>query len=532
MELPLNEIKKYKKLIDRRRYLFVFLSLSLMSVIVWGSYFIHDKYEAKSTVFIESNVIEDLIRGVAITPSMDDRLRVLKDTMLSRALILKVIQELGLPYENNSKLEDMIVSYQESTMVRVRGRDLFVVSIHHSDPQLAKEYVNTLVRTYVEENLAAKREEAYGASRFLTEQVALFKEKLDRAEDSITKFRQENRVYMSLDEESVIEDIKRYEMEIKNLRVRENELVAVRDSIVRQLKGEEPYTVVMSTKESEKSTEKMIEALEKRVNHLLVSYTENYPEVVKLRAEIEALKSQADVNSHEAPVTYADNRGDSEISAVNPIYQDLQQRRHAVETELNALHARQRFFMNMIAEKESELREIPEGKKKLAMLEKEKSSFKDIYEKLLFRLGQSEVSKQMEIGDKTTTFRIVDPAIIPLKPVGPDRVKLILAGIFFGFLGGFGGVFLRESIDTSVKDAETVKELGAKVLAVIPTIFNKEEHKRNKRKAGLLYSVAGFYFLVICLLLVHEMLGLNYVGNFLTDLGVVDLAHRVKDMIL
>lgn len=530
MELPLDEAKKYLKLLGRRKYLFIVLSLCLMSAIVWGSYFIKDKYEAKSTVFIESNVIEELIKGVAITPSMEDRLRVLKDTLLSRALIVKVLQELDLPYESDTDFEDMIAFYQKRTDIQVRGRDLFVVSIRLANPQLAKEYVNTLVRTYVEENLAAKREEAYGASRFLTEQVALFKEKLDRAEDAITKYRQDNRIYMSIDEGSVIGEIKDNETEIKKIKARRNELEAVQESIDRQLKGEEPYTVVMSTKDSEKSREKLIDSLEKRVNQLLVSYTERYPEVVKLRAEIEALKK--DDSNAQGPVSYAGNSGESEISAVNPIYQELKQKRMEAESELNAIQAREKYLRNTVAEKEAELREIPEGKKQLAVLEKEKDSYKDIYEELLYRLGQSEVSKQMEIGDKTTTFRIVDPAVQPIKPVSPDRVKLILLGIFMGFAGGFGGVVLREGLDTSVRDLEAVKGLGVQLLAVIPRIFNEEENRRERKKAGMLYAFTGFYLFIICLLFVHEVLDLHYVNNFLAKLGVIEFAYKMKEMIL
>ena len=48
--------------------------------------------------------------------------------------------------------------------------------------------------------------------------------------------------------------------------------------------------------------------------------------------------------------------------------------------------------------------------------------------------------RRWKIADKTTTFRIVDPAILPTRPVGMKRVLLMLAGILAGFAAGLGAV--------------------------------------------------------------------------------------------
>ncbi len=119
----------------------------------------------------------------------------------------------------------------------------------------------------------------------------------------------------------------------------------------------------------------------------------------------------------------------------------------------------------------------------------------------------------MEVEDKSASFRIVDPAVVPIKPVSPDRVKLILAGIFLGIIGGFGGVLLRETLDSTIKDIHTLKGLGIAVLAVIPKITNAAEELETKKKDRKVFIAAGCYFCVICLLLLHEILGLTYVDR-------------------
>ncbi len=530
MALPYAEIQKYLRMIIKRRYLFIVVSLFTMSVIVWGGYFIPREYEAKSSIIIERNVINDLIKGVAITPSMKERIRVLRDTILSRSLILSVLRDMDLDTlaADNKELEAMIVDFQRRTSVKVKKSNLFIVSFQDKDPRLAMDYVNTLVRTYVNENVTAKREEAYGASRFLKEQVAFFKGKLDKAEDAIIKFRQDQGIYVAIDERSLINEIKEYGNEIGKIKIRRKELIAKRKSIKKQIKGEEPYSVAVINN-MEGSNNLLIASLQNRLNQLLVSYTENYPEVVKLRAEIEALKKQRSIQPAEKGTMNGMNSGDSAISTINPIYQDLKQELNKIESEINALDAKEKMLGVMIKQKKKELRYVPEGKKKLADLEKERDSYKNIYEQLLMRLGQSEVSKQMEIADKATTFRIVEPATLPTIPVSPNRKALILAGIFFGFAGGFGVVFLRDSIDSSVKEVQTVKNIGLEVLAVIPRIFNEAERKKERKRDWILYTVAGFYFLIICAAFVHELLGLTYIETVFADIKL-DLINVIAQL--
>lgn len=517
MELQANEFQKYYKMLVKRRYLFIASALLIMSVVVWGSFFLPKRYEAKSTVFIERSVIKDMVKGITISPSVEDKIRVLRYAMLSRESIVNVLKKLDLDAtaKNDRELEDMVNSFQKGTDINIRGNDLFIVTFQDRDPQRAMEYVNALVRGYVESNVSSKREEAYGANRFITEQVKLYKEKVDKAEEAIIAYRQSKGVYMSVDDRALINEIKAYMAEGDAMRIRRNELVATRNSIKQQLRGEEPFTVaVLNTKRSGGSSDAQISMRENRIKQLLSSYTENYPEIIKLKAEIEALKSAPKVSG---PADFS--QPESEMSTLNPIHQDLKQRLFQTESELGAIDAKLRQMGAVVGRKEGELRNIPAEKMKLAELEKERDAHRVIYEQLLARQGQSEVSKQMEVEDKATTFRIVDPAVVPNKPISPNRVRLILLGILAGLAGGAGIIFLRETLDSSVKESSTLKQLGLEVIAVIPRIFNADEEERIKKRDRIIYTVAGVYMLVIVSALVHEVMGLTLIESIVSRFG-------------
>src|SRR5665647_1809402 len=166
------DYKKYLKLVSKKKYLFVILALSIMTGVVIISYILPDRYEAKSTVFIEKSVISELVRGIAITPSFDDKLRLLSYTLKSRALLLKVFNDLGLDFSTLSagKQEKMISEFQSRTDIRMKDREgLFIVSFSNKDPRLARDFTNALVRRYIEENISSKRVESYDATSFLGE---------------------------------------------------------------------------------------------------------------------------------------------------------------------------------------------------------------------------------------------------------------------------------------------------------------------------------------------------------------------------
>jgi uncharacterized protein involved in exopolysaccharide biosynthesis len=490
MELPHTEIQKYIKLIGKRKYLFIFASLLIMSFFVWGSFFLPKEYEARSSLFLEGNPINSAVKGIAQMPTEGDRLKMLKYNVLNRAIVAQVLSDLDLDLKarDDRELEDMITDFQKRTWVAAR-RGLFTIGVRDKDPEVARDYINALVRRYVEENTSSKREDAYGVTRFLTEQVQLFKEKTDKAQEAIIKFRQEKGIYLTVNE---------------------------------SLLGE--------AKSADARKDQMIQALEARIKQLLISYTDEHPEILRLRGTIESIKEQDSV-SQDNSLAYLEEMGIPGMNANDAVYQDLKMKLFQNESMIEAIEAREKRLLALISEKKMEFKHVPEEKRKLSALEKEKDNHKQIYETLLSRLGQAEFSKQMEIEDKTTTFRIVDPAILPTKHVSPNRVRIILFGIFIGIFGAFGIVFMRESLDTTIKDTRLLKNHGYDVLAVIPKIFIETEQEKRLRKEKFIYATAAGYFLVICFSLIHEIAGLNYIETIISQLKIDQLVNSVSQSI-
>ncbi|WP_020676395.1 XrtA system polysaccharide chain length determinant [Geopsychrobacter electrodiphilus] len=487
MKQNLEEIYRYLRATYRYRYMFTCVSILVMTLVTGYSFFAPKKYQVDSTVFIEKNVIDNLVKGIAITPDLDGRIKVLKYALLSRDLLTKTLEEIDSSIFTKSVQEQQsyLSKLKERIDLRVKGNDLFIISLVDSDPVFAQKFINTLVSKYVEENISSKRDETYGANRFLQEQIEVFKQKLEKAEDAIIAFRQKQGIYFSVDEQATLSTIKDYMLQLENLDLEIGTLNAKKARLQQQLNS---LTPTVDSVLSGSAAGSKLAALQMRLENLRLRYTDNYPEIVRLKSEIASFHEQLSQTDgkEKTPET-------SKMTSLNPLHQDIQEKLFEVEAEVSSLLAKKHSLESLVAKRQQDLASVPTNKKELGLLIQQRDSHRKIYEELLARMGRSEVSKQMEISNKAATFRIVDPAILPKVPVSPNMLKMLFLAIIGGLGCGFGAVFLRENFDTRVRDISFLDDLGIEILAVVPNITNAQEMARNGRKDLLLASFFGLY---------------------------------------
>jgi uncharacterized protein involved in exopolysaccharide biosynthesis len=271
--------------------------------------------------------------------------------------------------------------------------DFFTVSYRDRNPQMARDYVNNVVSKYIEENLGSKREDSFGANKFLLDQINQLKDKVGKLDADISALKKDQSVVL--------------------------------------------YSRFLE--------------LQKRRDDLLLLYTENHPEVIKAQSEIEALKGK-----------------------------------HGISQKMLA-HASQ--VINQ-----------------LTVLDRERESNKKIYDELAAAYGKSQVSTQAEMQDKVGTFRIVDPAVLPIKPVSPNRIRIILLGIIGGIAGAFGLLVVIDTLDKSVKSVDALRTFGVPVLAVIPHIQDPAKVVKTRVKDIALYIFVGLFVVALGAVIARELL--------------------------
>lgn len=415
------DIKRYLHLVLRRRYLFAAVAAAIMTGAVVTSYVIPMVYEAKTVVSIEKSFLNNIIKNIGGAQTVEDKASALSTIMKSRTLVVKVINDIGLDVTRmtEAQVEGLIKNIQDRTQIAIEynkagsGRkdvDFFTVSFRDRDPRRARDYVNNLVSRYIEENMSGKREGSFGANRFLLDQINHYKDAVGTLDAEIAMLKKDRNVMLH---------------------------------------------------------DRTLE-LQKRLDDLLVQYTENHPEVIKTRSEIDSLKSKFRTRKKQA---------DSDDQVKQP-----------AETH------------------ESAVAGASYTKNRIAALERERDTNKKIYDELAAAYGKSEVSSQAEVQDKAGTFKIVDPAVLPIKPVSPNRIKIILIGIIGGLAGAFGLLFALDTIDKSVKTIDVIKGFGIPVLAVIPHIESAGDLIKAKKKDAYFYGLSGLFVMLLGAVIVREVI--------------------------
>jgi len=386
------DYRKYLVLLNKHKRLFAVTALAIMTGAVVLSYMLPKKYVVSSTLFVEKNVLNELLRGPAQRSEMEDLLKGLNSSIKSRSLFTKVINDLDLNLgnKNDAQLEAVINELRINTDCKLNKEEgLITISFTDKNPRLARDFVNTLVRRYIEQNLSAKREESYGATSFISDQVASAKEKLDKIETEMAGLRSKYGVALDIVPGTMQADTGAGQQRLDELILRRTQLEATRN----QLRSNNPAKTRLA-------------ALQRRLEELRVEYTDNYPEIIKVKADIDSAKKEANSGT----TTVADPnelaRVEAELSAVR-----------TSESNQRALNSRGVMQAN------------PAARAALDNLMLERNSLRASYDQLVGRQNQAEMTKQMTVQDKTTTFRIVDPAVMPQTPASPNRLRIILMGI-------------------------------------------------------------------------------------------------------
>ncbi len=507
------DIKRYLAIILRRKYIALSVGLAALSICTWGSFFWPKTYKASSTVFIEkSSIINPLIQGVGVPSNMEEKLRTLKDSITSRNIVERVIKKLGIDTEakNAGQYESLIGSIRNNLDVTVKGQsgreaDMFTISYMGEDPKIVRDLVNTLVSEYIEENLGYRRTDAYGAYEFIQSQLLEYKKKLDESDRAIREFRERNPHMVPQSETTLLGRLEGFETGRIEAEIRLKELLRKKDNLQKQLSGEKELTVAFVTREG--SPQARLNYLNNQLMLLMTKYTDNYPEVIKVKSELEELKRQI---AH-GKDSHVDNVG-SETSAINPIYQQLKEDFTKTDAEIESLRARSVELSRQQQAAQGILGRMPKEQEEWSKLQRDRNVYQKIYDDLLQKLENARVSKDIELTDKTTNFRVVDPAVFPSYPVKPDRVKMILLGIFLGIASGIGTAIGLEYLDPSFKDEDSIEsKLKLPVLITIPRMVTEADKLSAKRLDRRVFLASGAYLFIIGIALIEEFIS-KYMG--------------------
>jgi capsular exopolysaccharide synthesis family protein len=169
----------------------------------------------------------------------------------------------------------------------------------------------------------------------------------------------------------------------------------------------------------------------------------------------------------------------------NALLDDLKHQKITIENELVelsgqykskhpkivALNTRLEAVNKSIDNETKKLIEVNQKMIRYNALKREVDSNKSLYESLLKKIKETEVSKEL----LTTNIRILDLATVPGGPFSPNRKQDILQGVMLGLFLGAGLAFLLEYLDSTVKTADDIETyVRLPFLGYVPSVAEGE----------------------------------------------------------
>jgi len=295
-----------------------------------------------------------------------------------------------------------------------------------------------------------------------------------------------------------------FQVNMQSLNNIENNIERLNEQL-RNLKEREGYLQTqlasIPSKEQEKKDERRLDELKVQLVHLTSQYSDQYPDVIKTRAEIAALESQLNTS---------DGTSDTETSD-NPAYITLAAQLDSTRKDMESIKRQIREDNKMVDVYRRRIANTPKVEEIYKSIQNEISNTRAKYDDLVRKHMEAKVSQGLEKEQKGERFTVIDPARFPEKPYKPNRLAIALIGLVLGVGAGVGWASLREFTDHSIRDADTLfLSTSFPVLANIPEIITDEDILKKKKKR----------LLIITLVIVGIAAGLFAFHFFVMDLNV------------
>jgi len=356
------------------------------------------------------------------------------------------------------------------------GTISFTVSYTGRNPQTVAIVANEVAQVYVSENTNIREGQAVGMADFLKGQLADVKKELDAQEQRVTAF---NLSHLGELPQQVSANLSSLERLNTQLRLNgESQMRAMdrRDRLEKQLADAGPgapaaATVAPGADQASK--------LRQQLDELRRQYTDQYPDVVRLKGELEVLERQ--MEARPVPV------GTSGTAApfLDPRTRLVQAIGDA-GVELKALKDEEVALRQAIGGYEQRVDNVPKRQEEFQTLSRDYEATKERYATLLKRYEEAHLAASLEQGQNAEQFRMLDPAIPPRDPTAPSRARLLLLALFVSVGLTVGAMVLAEKLDTAFHDIDDLRAfVSVPTLFSIPRIFTAAETRQKQRRVAL-----------------------------------------------
>ncbi|PZO40783.1 MAG: capsular biosynthesis protein [Pseudanabaena frigida] len=337
-----------------------------------------------------------------------------------------------------------------------------------SDPKRAREVLNALSQTYVEYSLSDRRTKSSTAIKFIQDKLPQVKQQLDKSALAVTQFR---KTYNIVDPEtyaaSVYKMREALEVKAQELQIQIAQVQQQYKALSRQV-GKSPDAAIggaiLQQDIPYQSLVKQFQDVETSYFLERTRFREDHPNVQALKDRRDELYKLLETRAQSVVGVRGGN-----VNLTNEpnstIQQNLATQLFEAQTTLAVSQAQLESIRNAQAEVSSAFSKIPQIQQRYVEIQRQLALDTSTYNKLTEKLEELRISEAQEI----SSWKVLEPPLIPTRPSSPDIEKGLIAGAFFGLVLGISSALILNRLDQRIREVEEVREIiDIPLLASIP----------------------------------------------------------------
>ena len=462
------DLSFYFALFKRRLPIMISFVVVAFAIGVFLALTLPPTYRANARLLVESPQISSEMAITTVQTSADKQLQIIEQRLMTRANMIDIANKFGVFQDRADMQPDEIfeamaarvdISVSAGNRQRVTA---MTISARDGDPRIAANIVNELVTLVESESASIRQTEAGETAEFFEGEVARLSEELTRKSAQIVAFKEANKDALPEEQEyrlnrqsQLLERLSLYQRDLVSQNEQRNRLLAVGTAT--------GAPTVSLTPEQQRLAE-----LRNELNRLLSIYSESNPRVKMVRSQITQLQ---------ASMTPA---GDGSAN-VDPMQTML-------DLQIADIDGRIEFLSSSIASTEAELADLqiaiektPENAIRLEALTRDYDNIQNQYNQSVSSLATAKVGESIEIQGRGERVSVIERAIAPNVPSGPNRKLVAGGGVFAGL--GLATLFfvLAELLNRTIRrPVDLTRALGIQPLATIPFIESPAQTGRKR----------------------------------------------------
>ncbi|MFA5903670.1 MAG: Wzz/FepE/Etk N-terminal domain-containing protein [Desulfobacula sp.] len=493
-------------------------------------------YEASTLILVQpQRVPTNYVRSV-VTSTINERISTISQQILSRSNLEKIIDQFGLFADAKGMyLEDQVASLRKQVQVKIEktrsDAEAFSIVFQGNEPQTVMRIANTLASFFMDENLKVREAQAVGTSEFLDSELEKTRKNLEEREKQLAEYRTQHMGGLPDEVETNLRTLDRLQQQITI----KNEALTQARNALNMIQAQISQSNEMASQNMNDSfsamdfesdslgaseDEQKLEAAQKEYEALLLKYTEKHPDARKIKKIIEKLEKSIEENKLKAEKAEpeAKDAGKDKIAGQMPNFASMQQgtQQKQIRNEIQKIESDIANLEQQMKQYQARVEDTPKRELELQSLQRDYTNIQTVFNSLLDRKLEAELSVNMEKKQKGEQFRILDHARLPERPISPNVKLLFLLSIASGLGIGAGVIFLLEIFDSSIRREEQIeKDLGLKILAAIPPMKWPRDKMKSKIELITFACFSAYAAIFLGFFAILNFKGLDRTINFI-----------------